>query len=128
MAFCALSFLIANLGLNAILEYSLPVLMLLYPLAIVLILLTLFGRFFKSDRIVLRWTVGFTAAASIFEFLRGLPAEARAALHLDGLLAWIARWLPLSGKGFGWILPALLGLLIGLLVRRVRGQKSADRR
>lgn len=128
MAFCALSFLIANLGLNAILEYSLPVLMLLYPLAIVLILLTLFGRFFKSDRIVLRWTVGFTAAASIFEFLRGLPAEARAALHLDGLLAWIAQWLPLSGKGFGWILPALLGLLIGLLVRRVRGQKSADRR
>lgn len=39
--FSILSFLIANLGLNAIIGWSMPVLMFLYPLAIVLILLTL---------------------------------------------------------------------------------------
>ena len=57
-AFCVLSFLIANLGLDAIIAYSMPVLMFLYPLAIVLILLTLCGKFFRQDRTVLRWTIG----------------------------------------------------------------------
>ena len=50
--FCVLSFLIANLGLNAIIGCSMPVLMFLYPLAVTLILLTLFGRFFSYDRSV----------------------------------------------------------------------------
>lgn len=43
VGFCVISFVIANLGLNAILAWSTPVLMFLYPLAIVLILLTLCG-------------------------------------------------------------------------------------
>ena len=47
--FSAASFLIANLGLNSIVAYSLPVLMLLYPLAITLILLGLFGGLFGHD-------------------------------------------------------------------------------
>ena len=50
IGFCLLSFLIANLGLNAIIACSMPVLMFLYPLAIVLILLTLFGKAFISYR------------------------------------------------------------------------------
>lgn len=64
-AFCVLSFLLANLGLDAILDYSLPVLMFLYPLAIVLILLTLGGGLFGNDRRILRWTIGCTAVAAV---------------------------------------------------------------
>ena len=45
VSFCILSFLVANLGLDAIIAFSMPVLMFLYPLAVALILLTLFGRF-----------------------------------------------------------------------------------
>ena len=82
--FSVLSFAIANLGLNAIIAWSQPVLMFLYPLAIVLILLTLTGRLFGNDRTVLRWTIGFTAAAAVFDFLRAMPEGALAALHLEG--------------------------------------------
>ena len=53
-AFSCLSFLIANLGLDLIIRYSLPVLMLLYPLAITLILLCLFGRIFWKCPLCLR--------------------------------------------------------------------------
>mgnify|MGYP003371384396 FL=1 len=120
VAFCALSFLLANLGLDAILAYSLPVLMFLYPLAIVLILLTLFGRFFGNDRCVLRWTIGFTAVAAVMDLLRTLPDAARAALHLQPLVDGVAAWLPLYAQGFGWVCPALIGLVIGLVVRRLR--------
>lgn len=119
-AFCVLSFLIANLGLDAILAYSLPVLMFLYPLAIVLILLTLGGRAFQNDRSILRWTLAFTAAAALFDFLRTLPEGARTALHLEPVITWVIRWLPLAGQGFGWICPALVGLAVGLLMRRLR--------
>ena len=48
--FCVGSFLIANLGLNAIIIYSLPVLMFLYPLAITLSLLAIFGKCLEMQK------------------------------------------------------------------------------
>ena len=120
VGFCALSFLIANLGLEAITAYSGPVLMFLYPLAIVLILLTLCGKAFGQERGVLRWAIGFTAVAAVFDFLKALPEGTRSMLHLNGLIGWVGEWVPLAGQGFGWIVPAVLGLGIGLVLRRIR--------
>lgn len=120
VTFCVVSFLIANLGLNAILDYSTPVLMFLYPLSIVLILLTLCGGFFGNDKTVLKWTIGCTAVASVFDLLRTLPGETQAFFHLEGVVAWAQNWLPLCKQGFGWVLPAFVGLVIGLVLRRVR--------
>lgn len=120
VTFCVVSFLIANLGLNAILAYSTPVLMFLYPLSIVLILLTLCGGLFGNDKTVLGWTIGCTAVAAVFDLLRTLPGETRAFLHLEGVVTWAQTWLPLCEQGFGWVLPAVIGLVIGLVVRRVR--------
>lgn len=119
VTFCVVSFLIANLGLNAILDYSTPVLMFLYPLSIVLILLTLCGGFFGNDKTVLKWTIGCTAVASVFDLLRTLPGETQAFFHLEGVVAWAQNWLPLCKQGFGWVLPAFVGLVIGLVLRRV---------
>lgn len=120
VGFCAISFLIANLGLNAILSYSTPVLMFLYPLSIVLILLTLGGGLFGNDRGVLRWTIGFTMAASVIDLLRTLPESTRTLLHLEPLVTFAETYLPLCRLGFGWVCPALAGLLLGLLLRRMR--------
>lgn len=118
--FSLVSFLIANLGLNTILAYSTPVLMFLYPLSIVLILLTLGGRLFGNHPAVLRWTIGCTMVAAVFDLLRTLPTQAQAALHLEPVVALAETWLPLCKQGFGWVCPAVLGLVIGLVLRRVR--------
>ena len=118
--FCVVSFLIANLGLNAILNCSTPVLMFLYPLSIVLILLTLGGRLFGNHPTVLRWTIGCTAVAALADLLRTLPEGTRAMLHLEGVVSLAETWLPLCKAGFGWLLPAVIGLVIGLVLRRVR--------
>ena len=118
--FCAVSFLIANLGLNAILNYSTPVLMFLYPLSIVLILLTLGGRLFGNHPTVLRWTIGCTAVAALADLLRTLPEGTRAVLHLEGVVTLAESWLPLCKAGFGWLVPAVIGLVIGLVLRRAR--------
>ena len=121
------SFLIANLGLDAIIAYSLPVLMFLYPLSIVLILLTLFGRFFGNDRRVLQWAMGFTAAAALVDFAYALPVPAKAFLHLDGVVNAARGLLPLSAQGMGWVCPALAGLLIGLALRAAHRPPTSRR-
>jgi LIVCS family branched-chain amino acid:cation transporter len=118
--FTAASFLIANLGLDAILSWSKPVLMFLYTLAIVLILLTLFGRFFGNDRTVLQWTIGFTAAAAVLDFLRALPAGT----GLKALGEAAGGAVPFTAQGFGWVCPALAGLCVGLLLRAAKGRKG----
>lgn len=115
---CILSFVIANLGLDVIVSWSLPVLMFLYPLSVVLILLTLCGRLFHNDRRVLQLTTGFTAAAAFFDFLRALPPGVKNAFYVNGAAETAADILPLSDYGFGWIFPAAAGFFIGLLICR----------
>lgn len=118
--FCVCSFFIANLGLNAILDYSVPVLLFLYPLAITLIFLALTGRMFGNDTVVYQTVTGFTLAAAVFDFLRALPETVREMLHLQNMVDLAGRILPLSDIGLGWVCPAAAGLLIGLLLRQRR--------
>ena len=115
--FSTLSFLIANLGLDAIVSWAKPVLLFLYPLAITLILLTLFGRFFGNDGGVYRWVTGFTAAAAAVDFVNALPGQVLDVLRLERAAAAVRAVLPFSENGFGWICPALLGLVLGIIYR-----------
>lgn len=123
VGFCVFSFAIANLGLNAILAWSTPVLMFLYPLAIVLILLTLCGGLFGHSPRVMAWSVGFTVPAAVLDLLAALPRNVLAALPLEPLLK-LRGLLPLADKGFGWVLPALAGLALGLVLNRLVPNKS----
>ena len=116
MIFSAGSFLFANLGLSAIIEYSIPVLMFLYPLAIVLILLALFGGLFRHDRAVYGWTIGLTFVSAVYDLLLALPKNVRGLLRLDAPLKLIGKALPMSSMGLGWVCPAALGACIGLAV------------
>lgn len=113
--FSTLSFLIANLGLDAIVSWSKPVLLFLYPLAITLILLTLFGRLFGNAGRVYRWVTGFTVAAAAVDFINALPGQVLSALRLEKTAEAVRDFLPFAENGFGWICPALLGLVIGIL-------------
>lgn len=124
--FTLVSLIFANFGLNTIIEYAVPVLMFLYPLAIVLILLALFGKGFCHDKAVYSWCIGLTLVAALYDLLRTLPASLRAACHLDGIIDAVGSILPLSGMGLGWVCPAALGLIIGLAVHFAgRGKKAA---
>jgi LIVCS family branched-chain amino acid:cation transporter len=112
--FCLFSFGIANFGLSRIIELSLPVLMFLYPLTITLILLCLFGNWFRYDRRVFLSVTAFTAAAAALDFLNTLPAGIKEILHADIVIAAAQKFLPFFGLGMGWVVPACIGLAIGL--------------
>ena len=104
------SFLISNVGISKIIEFSAPVLYFLYPPAIVLILLGLSGNLFNHDGRVYRWTMGFTLAAAVLELAR--------VLGLEIVTQTAGRFLPLYAYGLGWLIPAAVGFLIGMAIRK----------
>ena len=118
--FTVFSFAVSNIGLSAIIEYSIPMLMLIYPPAIALILLAFLGKFFAHDRTVYIATMIGTWAAAIFDCMKTLPAPVQAALHLDAPIAFAAAHLPLFDKNLGWLLPAVIGFAAGMAIRTSR--------
>ena len=118
--FTVFSFAVSNVGLSAIIEYSIPVLMLIYPPAIALILLAFLCKRFQHDRAIYISVMIFTWAAAIFDFIKTLPTAVRSALHLDAAVAFAGRILPLFDKNLGWLLPAILGFLIGLAIHHFK--------
>ena len=118
--FTVFSFAVSNIGLSAIIEYSIPMLMLIYPPAIALILLAFLGKFFAHDRTVYIATMIGTWAAAIFDCMKTLPAPVQAALHLDAPIAFAAAHLPLFDKNLGWLLPAVIGFAASMAIRASR--------
>ena len=118
--FTVFSFAVSNIGLSAIIEYSVPMLMLIYPPAIALILLAFIGKFFAHDRAVYVATMIGTWAAAIFDCMKTLPASVQTSLRLDVPIAFAEKYLPLFDKNLGWLLPALVGFAIGMLIRSSR--------
>ncbi|CAM3940110.1 branched-chain amino acid transport system II carrier protein [Mesobacillus zeae] len=115
LVLCLMSFFIANFGLNNIIQYAVPVLMFMYPLAIVLILLALCSSLFGHKQSVYATTIFFTFCVSFFDgysaFVGSLPG---ASLPLfESIKLFYMDYLPLYDIGFGWILPALVGAFIG---------------
>lgn len=122
--FCLFSFAIANFGLSRIIELSLPVLMFLYPLTITLILLCLFGRWFAYDRRIFVSVTICTISAAALDFLNALPDNWKSALHAETLLSAATEYLPFFSLGMGWIIPAGVGLIIGLILLLVNKPTS----
>lgn len=112
--FSAFSFVISNFGLTTIIKYSVPVLMFLYPIAIVLIILGMFS--YRTDnKIVFRCTLVFTVFAAVFDFIRTLP------FNID--VSFMSKILPLFDIGFSWTYLSLIGLIIGLIVNGLKKHK-----
>ena len=118
--FTLFSFAVSNVGLSAIIEYSIPVLMLIYPPATALIILAFAGKLFRHDRAVYLSTMIFTWAAAIFDFFKTLPAGVRTALRLDAPVELAKRALPLVDLHRGWLLPAVAGFVIGMAIHLSR--------
>lgn len=122
--FSGFSFVIANFGLNAIIKWAVPVLMFLYPLAITLILLSIFGKLFNYSRIVYVWTTVFAFIAAILDLMNAMPAEVAEPLHFGVVTEFASKHLPLYTVGMGWIIPSIIGFVIGLIAYGAKKRKS----
>ncbi|KOR07713.1 branched-chain amino acid transport system II carrier protein [Stutzerimonas stutzeri] len=114
IVFALFSLLVANQGLTQLISVSVPVLVGLYPLAIVLVALSLLDRFWLSSS---RVFVPVMAVTLVFGVVDGLAAA--------GLGSWVPTLftqLPLADQSMGWLVPVLVMLVLAVVTDRLLGR------
>lgn len=107
--FCVLAFMVANLGLTQLNALALPILIAIYPIGIVLIVLSLIENYI---RIPLAMYVGGIVGAFVISFFDGLNNA-----HIQiAALAPILEKVPLYSVGIGWLIPGMIGIFVGYVV------------
>ncbi|WP_077303006.1 branched-chain amino acid transport system II carrier protein [Virgibacillus pantothenticus] len=122
LLFTIVTFTIANFGLTNIITYSIPVLMLLYPLAIVLMLLAFLSPLFNHGRAVYISVTLVTLCISLVDGLKSLCDSLGIAYFpwLKPIISFYESVLPLYNQGLGWLIPALIVLIISVTVLRLQ--------
>lgn len=108
--FTFFSFAVSNVGLTQIIALAVPFLVTIYPLVIVFVILSLFDRMIGWRKGVYRWALNLTL---IFALIDGLNV---AGIHFHLLNQLLTAYLPFYSLTMGWVVPALCGTAIGLVL------------
>ena len=98
---CIFSAIVSNFGVSSIIQFSGPVLDIIYPPTIVLVVMTLLGDKIKNDNAF----KGATYMALFISILTVINSK-------TGSIPFISK-LPLASFGFNWIIPVLIAGIIG---------------
>lgn len=101
---CLFSAVASNLGVDKIISIAAPILTVIYPVSILLVFMSTFNKFFISPSV-------FKGAA----FTTLLISFLNVADSLGFTINFIHK-LPLSSLGFNWVIPAIIGGLLGKLI------------
>lgn len=109
------SFVISLLGVEKLIAIAVPVLTAIYPVVMVLVILSIFDKKIKynwtyTGAVTGAFIVSLTEGLSLFGQMSGNAALA----SLGGLI----QVLPLAGLGFAWILPSIVGSVIFTLISK----------
>lgn len=110
--FAGFSTIIANVGLTQLIAISLPVLLAIYPLAIVLVILSFFDHVFYQKSYVYIIPLVLTGIVSVFDALKSSGFEFNA-------ITQTFSYLPFYEQGIGWLVPAIIGTLVGIVIARI---------
>ena len=106
--FTLIGFAIANLGLNAIIAFSLPVLMILYPITITIVLIVIVNKFVALSKPGMQLTIAVVTAIAIASVL-GSSFKVE-------FLANLVNALPFAKASLPWLVPAIVGILLSLVL------------
>ncbi|QBP41785.1 branched-chain amino acid transport system II carrier protein [Paenisporosarcina antarctica] len=111
--FAGFSAIVSNVGLTQLISFSIPVLLAIYPLAIVLMFLSFIDKSFDRSPIVYQLALLFTSFISIFDGLK-------AAKITFPVIESAFNYLPLYTQGIGWLIPSIIGGLIGFIIYKFK--------
>jgi LIVCS family branched-chain amino acid:cation transporter len=95
---------VSNLGVDKIISIAAPILTVLYPVSIVLVLMASFKNIFTKNS-TYKGAAYATLLVSILTVIDSL-----------GVSISLIHDLPFDSLGFNWIVPAILGGIIGTLI------------
>ena len=113
------SYMLANLGLNKIMEYSVPVFLAIYPASLVLIVLALLDKYIKGSSTVYRFAIYPTVVISIIHTLDKINIEIPLASSL-------VKKLPLQSADLGWLSAAGICFVIGFIISKVTEKNTVN--
>lgn len=105
---CFFSFIIANIGLSQLISISLPILIMVYPVSVVLLMLSFIRKYIGNRKMVYILGMTFTF---IIAFVDGMNS---ANISL-GFISDIVKSLPLNSLSLGWLIPGMIGSIIGFI-------------
>ncbi|RSJ44066.1 Branched-chain amino acid transport system 2 carrier protein [Streptococcus gordonii] len=106
--FTLIGYAIANLGLNAIIQYSEPVLKILYPVTIVIVMIVIVNKFLPLSKIGMQVTVALVTLIALASILGPL-------FKIEEVMDKINS-LPFAQASLPWLLPAFLGIILSLIL------------
>ena len=106
--FTLIGFAIANLGLSAIIKYSVPVLVILYPITITIVMIVIVNKFVPLSKPGMQLTVGLVTAIAVASVLGST-------FKIDFLVN-IVNALPFAKASLPWLVPAIIGILLSLVL------------
>lgn len=112
VVFTLFSFGVANFGLERLIEISLPVLLIIYPISIVLMILAFFGEIFKQSKFVYSFALIVTFFISLYDGLKQAGIEIKA-------YKTIIESLPFYEQSIAWLLPMFIASIIGYIIHRL---------
>ncbi|CEH35336.1 branched-chain amino acid transport system II carrier protein [Romboutsia lituseburensis] len=113
-AVCIFSAIVSNFGVSTIIKFSAPILDMIYPATVVLVIMTLFGSKIKNDN-------AFKGAA----YMALLVSVLTVANNLGISIPMITK-LPFAQLGFNWIVPVLIGGVVGSFIPSHSKQGKID--
>lgn len=125
--FSVFSLIVTNAGLANIIAFSIPVLMFLYPLAIVLIMLAFLSPLFNHRQFVYAAAIIVTFFIAIIDGMKTLTAslDIQNPGWLQSIINFYESILPLYTEGLGWLIPAILTILIAGIIARFSSKKGS---
>ena len=109
LAICVFSCFISNYGVETIIKLAVPVLVTAYPVVIVLIITSLLSKYINKREIYAGAVYG-ALIVSIFSSLSSIGIKI-------SFVENIINKLPFASQGFSWVLPALIGAVIGAVIQ-----------
>ena len=116
-----MSFLLSNFGLDSIIKFSLPLLMIVYPLGFILVILELTLSWGHYSRSFYQWTINIALVISLVTVL-----DHQFKLTVPGLTQWMRDYLPLYDVQLGWALPFILLLGAWCIYRLLRPHRPSQ--
>jgi LIVCS family branched-chain amino acid:cation transporter len=130
---CLTACVLSNVGLDMIIAAGVPVLAIIYPLAIVLIIIAVaeapLKRLLKVDNLHAVFVAATVAAgvAAVFDAIKSLPATFQALPPIRNAMT-LGAILPFHDMGFGWFAPALVGVVLGVIIEKIKYHGSTRRK
>lgn len=109
---CIFSAIASNLGVDKIIAIAAPILTIIYPVSILLVIMSTFNGFFIKSS-VFKCSAYVTLLISLLNVLDSL-----------GLGIDFIHKLPFDSLGFNWIVPAIIGGLVGKFIIKDRNKNN----